>query len=223
MDTITISGFLRQNAWGVATDDLWRVETYKQVHCPWGHTQYDIDAYQSDPANYNKKYAGLFTKFKTGEVVAISQAKAKELLVVRLTSDTLCGSMPHLKIIRKARTCGHTVTNPRNNLEEGCCLCHDSVVKVVDPSRLTKDEVMDDWSKGLFLEDFVSMYRTVDLLGRILLLEDREDICSYSRYQASIKTTPITVPATYLEPTLLQRAADTTCLDALTDFFHIGC
>lgn len=223
MDTVTITGFLRQNAWRVATDDLWRVETYKQVHCPWGHTQYDIDMYQSDPANYNKKFAGLFTKFKIGDVVAIGQAKAKELLVVRLTSEILCGSIPHLKIVRKVRTCVHTATHPRNNLEEGCGPCHDSVVKVVDPYRMTKDEVMDYWSKGFFLEDFVSMYRTVDLLGRILLLEDREDIRSYNSCRASIKTTHITVPTTYLEPTLLQRAADKTCLDALTDFFHIGC
>ena len=217
MDTVTITGFLRQNAWGLTTDDLWNVETYKQVHCPHGHTQTDIDTYQSDPVNYNKKFAGRFTKFKVGDIVTISQTNAKELLVVRLTSEILCGSMPHLKIVRKARTCGHTVTS------SGCGPCHDSVVKVVNPSRLTKDEVMDYWSKGLFLEDFASMYRTVDLLGRILLLEDRKDIRTYNHYMASVKTTHITVPASYLEPTLLQRAADKTCLDALTDFFHIGC
>jgi hypothetical protein len=197
-----VSGLLRQNPWGKLDNSLAAVAFFRKVHCPWGHTLQDVEAYEADPAAFNKKYAKHFPRFPTGSLLLLAEAKKDEALLVRLTSETRTGGFHYFILVRRAlRSCGHPMTRP------DCTDCSESIVRVYNRYEVTKDQLHRHMLDGCIAEHFNTLFRDVEIVGRVRLTGDdaaavRHYVCAC---QASLKTTGIDVPAALIveEPYVL--------------------
>ena len=193
----TVTGFIRQNPWGKLDEQLAVVEKHKKVHCPWGHTTQDVEQYTANPGGFRKKYAKHFTRFPTGALLLIAEAKKDTALLVRLTSAPRTGVLSHYILIRRPRTCGHTLTKPGRGCAEGCAACEDSVVKIYTRESVTKEALLQYMMEGCVPEPFNTIYRDMEIVGHVRLRgEGTEAVRHYCDYQASLKKTGITLPAT---------------------------
>lgn len=192
----TVAGFIRQNPWGKLDNQLSVVESSHKVHCPWGHTTQDVEQYTANPGGFDKKYAKHFTRFPTGSLLLVAEAKKDHALLVRLTSAPRVGTLDHYVLIRKPRECGHTDTKPGRGCASGCAACEDSVVKIYDRSTLSKEILLQHMLDGCVAEPFHTIWRDVEIVGHVnLKTEDAEAVRHYCDFQASIKKTGIEVPA----------------------------
>lgn len=198
-----VVGLLRQNPWGKLCDNaLTFVDRWRKVHCPHGHTQHDVEAYEADPSAFNKNYAQHFPRFPTGSLLIIAEAKKDEALLVRLVSDTQTGIFDPFILVRRAvRSCGHPMTSP------DCADCKDSVVQIHGRYDVSKHQLLDHMLDGCVAEPFHTLFRDVEIVGRVRLTGDdaaavRHYVCSC---QASLKKTGIDVPAALIieEPYVL--------------------
>jgi hypothetical protein len=195
MATVTIHGFLRQNAWGKATNHISTVQETHKVHCPWGHTHRDVTDYLADPAHFHKKFAHTFTEFPTGSLLLVAEAGNPIALVVRLTEGPQTGILSHYAVLRDAhRPCGHALTQPGRGCEYGCAACEDSVQKVVRADQIVLKDCMEG---GSVIEPFHTIWRPVEIVGHICL-EEHESIHEYSKFRASIHGKPITIPTEWI-------------------------
>jgi hypothetical protein len=196
-NSYTITGFLRQNAWGKMDNHIETIKSTQIVHCPWGHYLKDIEDYTANPNGFDKKFAKTFTQFPTSSLLIIGEAKKNKALLVRLTSQPLTGTLEHYIIIRKQRTCGHSHTQA----SAICMECSESVVKVYLRAEVTKEKLMEHMLEGCVAEPFYSIYRRVGVIGEINL--DSLAAHHVRHYvhtcQNSIKTTPLTIPRELIE------------------------
>jgi hypothetical protein len=189
----TVQGFVRQNAWGKTPHSLQTVRETGVLHCPWGHTQADVNEYLADPANFSKKYAHMFVEFDVGSKILVAEAGCPEVLLVEITSPTQTGRIPHYAIVRSERPCNHSLTQPGRSCNNGCPDCEDSVRQVVR-THLPMTEFL---KEGLLVEPFYSIWRSVRVLGSIDISDPlNQDIQKYTAYMGSIKKTPFEVPET---------------------------
>jgi hypothetical protein len=196
-ETYTISGFIRQNAWGKMDKHIETVKSSLIIHCPWGHYLKDVTDYKSNPNGFNKKFAKSFIQFPTNSLILVGEAKNNKALLVRITTEPLTGIIDHYIIIRKQRTCGHSHTQASAICNE----CSESVVKVYLKENVTKEKLMDHMLDGFIAEPFYSIYRKVNVIGEINLDSIlANDVRHYVHTcQNSIKATSITIPRHLVE------------------------
>jgi hypothetical protein len=188
---ISIQGLVRQNAWGKTSNSLQTVKDTGIVHCPWGHTQQDVQQYLADPAHFSKKYAHIFVELEIGSRILVAEAGSSEVLVVEITGPIQTGRIPHYAIVRSERPCSHTFTKPGRGCHEGCADCEDSVRQVVR----TNMPLMECLQEGCVIEPFISIWRSVTVVGSIDI-SLHHDVRKYVAYQGSIKKTTIEIPET---------------------------
>jgi hypothetical protein len=192
----SVSGFIRQNPWGKLDNQLESIYNSKIVHCPWGHTLRDVEEYESNPGGFHKKYAKLFVALPTNSYVLVGSAEGKRALLVQLTSQPITGILPHYIVMRSAeRECGHNLTQPGSNCIDGCISCEHSIINVYNKESVTKEQLLEHMLKRDVAEPFHTIYRKVNIIGWINLLnEDANDVRNYTSYRSSIKTTTIDIP-----------------------------
>ena len=188
---MSIHGFVRQNAWGKTPHSLQTVKETGVLHCPWGHTQQDVNEYLASPADFSKKYAHMFVEFDVGSKLLVAEAGCPEVLLVELAGPTQTGRIPHYAIVRTERPCNHSLTQPGRSCHNGCPHCEDSVQQVVR----TNMPLADCLREGCIIEPFYSIWRSVKVLGSIDISNPlHSDIQKYTAYQGSIKKTHIEIP-----------------------------
>lgn len=198
----TVTGFIRQNPWGKLDNQLAAVTLSQKVHCPWGHTQRDVEEYEANPAGFSKKYAKHFTRFATGSLLMIAEAKKDTALLVRLVTAPRVGALGHYILVRKAeRACGHSLTQPGRGCKNGCADCEDSIVQIYHRNEVPMERLYRHMLDGCIAEPFHTIYREVEIVGHVRLTgEDAETVRHYAACQASLKKTGIEVPAALVTP-----------------------
>ena len=195
---ISVHGFVRQNAWGKAPNSLQTVRETGILHCPWGHTRQDMDAYTANPEEFYKgkpnTLAKTFIEFDVGTTLLVAEKGSSTVLLVELTSSPQTGRLAHSAIVRSERSCNHAFTHPGRGCREGCAECEDSVRQVVRSNIPLADCLLE----GCVIEPMYGIWRSVRVLGSI----DRnrpgyEAVKKYTSLQPSaMKFTPFAIPFT---------------------------
>jgi len=151
--------YIRQNPWGKCPRGVDLAIAHEKIHIPWAHyhnirTQYHQNGELDIESAGGKRIANVAINMPINSVVYIPGIDGSDGALVRLTSNVKDGFLSAPYIFRTARTCGHEYTNNH------CEICRNAIIRV-------DNQINNSLQLGHIIEPFSTLYRDVELIGRV--------------------------------------------------------